>query len=148
MSGRNVNTTKKKLSLLFVGLNIILLFRYFLPIGQEPLDTIVSKWMLNKQVKYIKGNRRNISAHHRCIPHMNRIPNTSNNDLRLESIVVVDGTNLLNEFHAYLPPVIESPDKWTEISPPCLCRQERLIRGKTECYVGFNTLFGQSFYCL
>src|SRR3989338_2068782 len=127
---------------------LFLFLRHFLPISQESLYAVICKRMLNKQVKYIKGNRRNISAHHRCIPHMNRIPNTSNNDLRLESIVVVDGTNLLNEFHAYLSPVIESPDKWTDISPPCLCRQERLIRGKTECYVGFNTLFGQSFYGL
>src|SRR4030066_356527 len=35
--------------------------------------------MLDKQVKHIKGNCRNISAHHSCIPHVYWIPNTGVN---------------------------------------------------------------------
>src|SRR3989339_1618899 len=101
--------------------------------------------MLAKHVKHIKRNRCNISAHHCSIPDMYWIPNTGDNDFRLESIVVVNGTNLLDQIHTYLPSVIESPDKWTDISASCLCRQKRLIRGETECHVGFDALIGQFF---
>src|SRR3989339_465696 len=102
--------------------------------------------MLDKHVKHIKRNRCNICAHHCSIPHVYWIPNTGDNDFRLESIVVVNGTNLLDQFHTYLSPIVQSPDKWAYVSTTCLCRKKRLIRGETERHVGFNALIGQSFY--
>src|SRR3990170_4864461 len=96
----------------------------------------------------IKGNRRNISPHHRCIPHVYWILNTGYNNFGPITIIVVYCTNLLDQFHTYVPPVVQPPDKWAYVSAASLCRQKRLIRGETKSYVGFNALFGQSFYSL
>ena len=127
--------------LICVNLCSIAEFRFYFfgtlfPISKESFDTIIEvSGCCTSRSNTLKESSQH-QPHHCSIPHVYWISNTGDNNFGPITIVVVNGTNLLDQFHTYLPPVIKSTDKWTDISTTCLCRQKRLIRrSKASQYV-------------
>ena len=104
--------------------------------------------VLYKLAYNLKGDGGYVRPHEGRIHDMEGISHTCDYDLCFETIVIVDGDNLLNQLHSLMADNIQPSNERTDVGSPRLCRHKSLHGRKAECDIGAYTFFRQDLYRL
>ena len=87
--------------------------------------------MFDQLCDNVVRHRPDVRAHQRRFDNMHRVADTGDEHLRIESIIMVDRQDLLDQCHTIGADIIEPADKRADDICACLRGEKRLIRRKT-----------------
>src|SRR4051812_16793912 len=80
-------------------------------IGQERCQSFIGQRMVEHHVQHLPGKRAHMRAGKRSFYYVQRMPQRSRKNLRLESVIRIDGLDVADQLHAVLADVVEPADE-------------------------------------
>src|SRR5436190_5491655 len=93
-----------------------LLMRNFFPIFEEALDAYIRQGVLGELLDHRQRDGGDVGADHGRFEEVDRIADRGDQDLRLDSVVLINGLDLPNKIHPDLRDVIQAPDEGADES--------------------------------
>src|SRR5437667_969799 len=110
---------------------------------QELFQALIRERVIEEHVQNFERHRSNLRSRHRRLDHVCGRPQRSRQNLRLKTVIFVDGRESANQIHPSPADIINPADKRTDDISPGFGRKQRLARRETQRHVDAQAFFAE-----